>query len=58
MWVPGVVYLLQYKDAMILLSIIYLLRDLGKMGDDKTHNEFKFLGYERPLGLESPKNLH
>ena len=38
--------------------IISLLRDLGKMSEENTHNECKFLGHERPLGLEWPKNLH
>ena len=32
--------------------IISLLRDLGKMSEENTHNECKFLGHERPLGLE------
>ena len=42
------------KEAII----ISLLRDLGKMSEENTHNECKFLGHERPLGLEWPKNLH
>ena len=41
-----------------LKFIISLLRDLGKMSEENTHNECKFLGHERPLGLEWPKNLH
>ena len=28
------------------------------MSEENTHNECKFLGHERPLGLEWPKNLH
>ena len=32
--------------------IISLLRDLGKMSEENPHNECKFLGHERPLGLE------
>ena len=38
--------------------IISLSRDLGKMSEENTHNECKFMGHERPLGLEWLKNLH
>ena len=38
--------------------IIFHSRDLGKMSKENTHLECKFLGHERTLGLEWPKNLH
>ena len=38
--------------------IISLSRDSGKMSEENTHNECKFLVDERPLGLKWPKYLH
>ena len=32
--------------------IIFHSRDLGKMSEENTHLECKFLGHERPLGLK------
>ena len=49
-WLPPV-----YLPSKIIIS---LSRDSRKMSEENTHNECKFLGHERPLGLEWPKNLH
>ena len=36
---------------MVTVFIISPSRDLGKMSEENTHNECKFSGHEKPLGL-------
>ena len=41
----------KYNNILVYCKLLRT-RDLGKMSEENTHNEYKFLGHERPLGLE------
>ena len=48
----NLLYHQSFTSHVYSVIIISLMRDLGKMSEENTHHECKFLGHERPLGLE------